>query len=53
VDSEASPWRRVIRGGAVLALVLTAGTIGYIAYGLSVIDAIYQTVTTVTTVGFR
>jgi voltage-gated potassium channel len=53
VDSEASPWRRVIRGGAVLALVLTAGTIGYIAYGLSVVDAIYQTVTTVTTVGFR
>jgi voltage-gated potassium channel len=33
--------------------VLVAGTIGYVALGFSVLDALYQTVTTVSTVGFR
>jgi voltage-gated potassium channel len=33
--------------------VLVIGTVGYITLGFSVLDAIYQTVTTVTTVGFR
>ena len=37
---------------AVLAVVI-AGSIGYIALGFSLIDAVYQTVTTITTVGFR
>lgn len=37
----------------MVALVLVAGTIGYSLLGLSVIDAAYQTVTTVSTVGFR
>ena len=32
---------------------LVAGTIGYWAFGLPLLDAAYQTVTTVTTVGFR
>src|SRR5436190_9962094 len=32
---------------------MLAGTIGYFALGFSVLDAAYQTVTTVTTVGFR
>jgi voltage-gated potassium channel len=36
-----------------VALVLVAGTIGYLVLGLSLIDAMYQTVTTVSTVGFR
>ncbi|MHB1592600.1 MAG: potassium channel family protein [Streptosporangiaceae bacterium] len=37
---------------AVLA-VLVVGSIGYILLGFGVLDAVYQTVTTVTTVGFR
>jgi voltage-gated potassium channel len=35
------------------AVVLLAGTTGYTLLGFDVLDAIYQTVTTVTTVGFR
>jgi voltage-gated potassium channel len=38
--------------GLVLT-VFVVGTIGYIAFGLSVIDAMYMTLTTITTVGFR
>ena len=45
--------RRISRGLAVLGLVLLAGTVGYIVLGFGVLDAIYQTVTTITTVGFR
>lgn len=37
----------------MVLLVLVGGTIGYWLLGLSAIDAAYQTVTTVTTVGFR
>jgi len=36
-----------------LASVVVIGTIGYWLLGLSVLDALYQTVTTVSTVGFR
>src|SRR5690348_3401397 len=36
-----------------LALVLGGGTLGYWVIGLSLLDAVYQTVTTVSTVGFR
>ncbi len=39
-----------------LALVLTVfvvGTIGYWRYGLPIIDAMYMTITTITTVGYR
>jgi voltage-gated potassium channel len=36
-----------------LAAVLVAGTVGYVALGFGWLDAVYQTVTTVTTVGFR
>ncbi|HWG63044.1 MAG TPA: potassium channel protein [Streptosporangiaceae bacterium] len=40
---------------ALLALfaVVVAGSIGYVVLGYSVLDAVYQTVTTITTVGFR
>ncbi len=40
---------------ALLALlaVIISGTIGYIVLGFTFIDALYQTITTVTTVGFR
>lgn len=46
-------WRRL--GGAILALllVIVIGTTGYLALGFSPLNALYQTVTTVSTVGFR
>jgi voltage-gated potassium channel len=37
---------------AVLGVVV-AGSIGYLMLGFSLLDAVYQTVTTITTVGFR
>ncbi len=37
---------------AVLAVVI-AGSVGYALLGFDVLDAVYQTVTTITTVGFR
>ena len=33
--------------------MIVAGTVGYVILGFGVLDAVYQTVTTVTTVGFR
>jgi len=33
--------------------VFVVGTVGYLLFGMSFTDAVYQTVTTVTTVGFR
>ena len=38
---------------SMVAAVFVVGTLGYWAFGLSLLDAAYQTVTTVTTVGFR
>lgn len=38
---------------AALIVVLTVGTAGYMLLGFRFLDALYQTVTTVTTVGFR
>jgi voltage-gated potassium channel len=40
---------------ALLAVlgVMVAGTIGYLVLGFSLLDAVYQTVTTITTVGFH
>jgi voltage-gated potassium channel len=46
-------WRRLRLALAVLACVMIAGTVGYLILGFTPLDAIYQTVTTVTTVGFR
>jgi voltage-gated potassium channel len=46
-------WGRLRRALVVLAGVMVAGTIGYLILGFSPLDALYQTVTTVTTVGFR
>ena len=37
----------------MLGAVMVVGTVGYTVLGLSVVDALYQTVTTVSTVGFR
>ncbi|HEY9378475.1 MAG TPA: potassium channel protein [Jiangellaceae bacterium] len=36
-----------------LLLVMVAGTVGYVILDFSLLDALYQTVTTVATVGFR
>ena len=45
--------RDVMLGIAALFGVFIVGTVGYVLLGFGVLDAIYQTVTTVTTVGFR
>ncbi|MBK9178244.1 MAG: potassium channel protein [Acidimicrobiales bacterium] len=47
------PWRRVRVGAALLVGVVALGTLGYALLGLSAFDALYQTVTTVTTIGFK
>ncbi|HVB92463.1 MAG TPA: potassium channel protein [Acidimicrobiales bacterium] len=47
------PFQRVWIGLGALALVLLAGTIGYLALGFALLDAVYQSVSTVTTVGFN
>lgn len=45
--------RRILLALGMVLGVILAGTIGYIALGFNVLDAVYQTVTTITTVGFR
>lgn len=45
--------RRLRLALGALALVLVGGTVGYVLLGFGWLDAAYQTVTTVTTVGFR
>jgi voltage-gated potassium channel len=44
---------RLQRAIAMVAAVGVIGTVGYWLFGISLTDAAYQTVTTVTTVGFR
>ena len=46
------PWDRVQVSAAVFASVLIAGTLSYRVLGLGWLDAFYQTLITVTTVGF-
>jgi voltage-gated potassium channel len=48
-----SPLRRIVFAVLALVLVLGVGTIGYVLLGFGLLDALYQTVTTVSTVGFR
>jgi voltage-gated potassium channel len=52
-DPAHEPWRRVVLAAMLLVAVLTVGTVGYALLGLSLLDSLYQSVTTVTTVGFR
>ena len=47
-----NPFRRVQLGLAALALVVVIGTVGYTALGFGVLNALYQTVVTVSTVGY-
>jgi voltage-gated potassium channel len=47
------PFRSVRIGLGALGLVLVVGIVGYILFGFQPLDAVYQTVITVTTVGFN
>lgn len=47
------PTGRVRRAVALLGATLVVGTVGYRVLGLSLLDAAYQAVTTIATVGFR
>jgi voltage-gated potassium channel len=52
--SEQRAVARLVRRGMLAILgVLVLGTVGYVLLGFSVLDAAYQTVTTVTTIGYR
>jgi len=44
--------RRLRAGLITMLLVIAVGTLGYIGYGYSLLDAIFQTIITVTTVGY-
>ncbi len=46
------PFRRVRIALGALGLVLVIGTFGYLILGFSLLDAVFQTVSTITTVGF-
>jgi voltage-gated potassium channel len=45
--------RRIRRALLALAAVTISGTVGYLLLGFTFLEALYQTVTTVATVGFR
>jgi voltage-gated potassium channel len=45
--------RRIRTALAALTVVTMVGTVGYLALGFTFLEALYQTVTTVATVGFR
>ncbi|MGZ8745392.1 MAG: potassium channel family protein [Nocardioides sp.] len=45
--------RRIVVAVAALVAVTVFGTVGYLLLGFTVLEAVYQTVTTVATVGFR
>jgi voltage-gated potassium channel len=45
--------RRIRLALLLVVGVIAAGTVGYVALGFGVLDAVFQTVTTITTVGFR
>lgn len=45
--------RRLVVAVSALAAVVLVGTAGYLVLGFTLLEAVYQTVTTVATVGFR
>ena len=47
------PWGRFRAGLGVISVVLVGGTAGYAVLGLDLLDAFYQTVITISTVGYR
>lgn len=53
-SNYADPLRHLLYAASVLALVIVFGTVGYMLIeGWSAFDALYMTVTTVTTVGYK
>ena len=52
-DSGRDAIRRIAIAVLALFIVTVAGTVGYVVLGFGPLDALYQTVTTVATVGFR
>ncbi|GAA4399547.1 hypothetical protein GCM10023153_25740 [Ornithinibacter aureus] len=52
-DSGRDALRQIVVALTALAAVVVVGTVGYVALGFPLLDAVYQTVTTVATVGFR
>lgn len=46
-------WKRLGYALLTLCVILAVGTFGYLLLGFGFLDAVYQTVTTVTTVGFE
>jgi voltage-gated potassium channel len=50
---ERDPFERVRLGVFALTLVVAFGTSGYIVLGLSVFDSLYQTIITISTVGYQ
>ena len=45
--------RRLLLALAMVLTVFVVGTIGFLAFGLAPVDAVYMTVITITTVGYR
>lgn len=52
LTGQGSPWRNVRLGVAALVSVLMLGSVAYMVLGLDPFEALYQTLITVTTVGF-
>ena len=53
VDPTISSVRRIEIALVGLLAVIVVGTVGYLVLGFTLLEAVYQTVTTVSTVGFR
>jgi voltage-gated potassium channel len=52
-DQTSSLRSRLLWPGLLVAVVIAYGTIGYLVMGWSILDALYMTLTTLTTVGFQ
>lgn len=52
-DPSYSSLRRIETALAGLVVIIVVGSVGYMLLGFTVLEAVYQTVTTVATVGFR
>ena len=48
-----NPWGRFRFGLTLLSIIIVIGTLGYVILGLEPLDALYQTIITISTVGYR
>ena len=53
LSRDSDPFVRLRIGALMLAGVIVVGVIGYRLLGLGLLDALYQTIVTITTVGYR